>query len=144
MSIRFIGPIVQMGPVLRKSDATLVRGRLVRVASGETVAMTDAATTGFAVALDSNPDSEYEGTKTMVQLARLGENQEVEIRFSGAALTQAMIGGGPYNILAANGGTVNVAATAQGVFRPLRVGRDTKLGDTSGYLIGVFTDTASL
>lgn len=146
MAVRLIGPYQVMGPVAVNTTATIVRNAIVRVVSGLVTAVTNGANTGLAVALDKYPDPDFVGhgtsAKTQVELAMLDESVEVEVPFSGGALTQAMIGGGPYELLATGGGTVNVAATSQGVFRPRRPGRDTKLGDTSGYLVGVFVDAA--
>lgn len=140
---RVIGPYHLMGPVNVDPTETIERNALVTVDSGQVTAVSNADDANLAIATDKFPDPEYAGTKTQVGLVRLGEDVEVEMPFSGAALTQAMIGGGPYNVLAANGGTVNLAATAAGVFKPLRLGRDTAIGATTGFLIGVFTDAAS-
>jgi hypothetical protein len=133
-----------MGPVAINSATVIERNQLVRVVSGLVTTVADAATAGLALSAEKMPDAEYAGgPKPAVGLIKLGEDCEVEMPFSGAALTQAMIGGGPYNILAANGGTVNLALTAAGVFKPLRLGRNTKIGDTTGFLVGVFTDAST-
>jgi hypothetical protein len=139
-----------MGPVAVDTTATIVRNAVVAVSSGKVVAVTDAATANLAVAMDKYPDADYGGTKTQVDLVRLGEDQEIEVPFTHAGntgadvLAQADFGGGPFEILATNGGTIELAATSAGVFVPLRLGRDTAVGDKTGYLIGVFTDAASL
>jgi hypothetical protein len=100
--------------------------------------------------MDMYPDPEYGGVKTKVDLARLGEDMEVEVPFlhpstdSADVLEQAAFGGGPFDILALNGGTIDISSTTDGVFTPLRLGRNTQLGDKAGFLIGVFTDDAAL
>lgn len=135
-----------MGPVAVDTTATIVRNSIVRVASGVVTNVANGSNAGLAVALDKYPDADFVGhgtsAKSQVELAMLDESVEVEVPFSGAALTQAMIGGGPYRLLAASGGSISVASTTNGVFRPRRPGRDTKLGDTTGYLVGVFVDAA--
>lgn len=141
MSVRLIGAHNLMGPVAVDTTATIVRNSLVRVAAGLVTGVTTATAAGLAVALDKYPDTDYAGTKTQVQLARLGEDQEVEVPFAGAALVAADIGGGPFRVLAS--GTVDIDVTTGGVFHPLRLGRDTAIGDTAGYLVGVFLDSAS-
>lgn len=139
---RLIGAPINMGPVKVNTGATIVRGNLVRVVSGEVTTIADAAVAGIALAMDKYPDAEYGGTKTEVELARLGEDIEVEMPFSGAALAQGNLGTS-FNILAANGGTVNLASSVTPAFKVLRIGRDTALGDTTGYVIGVFLDSVT-
>lgn len=141
MSVRLIGAHNLMGPVAVNTSATIVRNSLVRVASGLVTTVTTATTVGLAVALDKYPDTDFGGTKTQVQLARLGEDQEVEVAFSGAAVAAATFGGGPYRVL--DGGTVDLGSTTGGVFTPLRLGRNTAIGATTGFLVGVFSDAAS-
>jgi hypothetical protein len=150
MGIRLIGPEQWMGPVAVDTTATIVRNTVVQVVSGEVVPVTDGADANLAIAMDKYPDPDYGGVKTKVDLVRLGEDIEVEVPFThagsdpGDVLAQGDIGGGPFDILALNGGTVELGSTADGVFIPLRLGRDTQIGDKTGYLVGVFTDAASL
>ena len=144
MSRRLIGPTQLMGPVAVNTAATIVRNAVVRVTSGTVSAVADGADANLALAMDSYPDAEFRGTKSQVDLARLGEDCEIEVPFAGAtALAQTHFGGGPYRLLATAGGTVDIGSTVNGVFTPLRPGRNTRLGNTSGFLIGVFTDAAS-
>jgi hypothetical protein len=148
--VRLIGATQLMGPVKVASAVTLVRNAVVRVASGEVTNIADGSNANLAVAMDKFPDVDYAGTKTQIDLIRLGEDAEVEVPFNHAGsdpadvLAQADIGGGPFRLLATGGGTIELSSTTNGVFIPLRVGRDTKLGDKTGYLVGVFTDAASL
>lgn len=143
MSVRFVGPYQTMGPVKVDSGATIARGDFVTVAAGLVTAIGAAANANLAVALDSYPDSEYEGTKEQVALAYLGEDAEIEVPFTKATpLADGDIGGGPFALTAA--GEVDLAVTVDGVFIPRRLGRDTEIGDTSGYLVGVVLDAASL
>jgi hypothetical protein len=150
MAVRLIGPEQWMGPVAVDTTATIVRGNVVYVVSGEVKPVVDGANANIAVAMDKYPDADYGGTKTKVDLVRLGEDCEVEVPFThagttaGDVLAQADFGGGPFRLLATGGGTIELDSTSNGVFIPLRVGRDTKVGDKTGYLIGVFTDAASL
>jgi hypothetical protein len=149
VSRRLIGSVQLMGPVAVDSTATIVRNAVVRVDSGEVKAIANGSNAGLALAMDKYPDAEYAGTKTRVDLARLGEDHEIEVPFqhdgttAGDVLAQSDIGGGPFRLLAAGGGTVELASTTNGVFQPLRLGRDTQIGDKTGFLIGVFTDAAS-
>lgn len=150
MAVRFIGAEHLMGPVAVNTAATIVRNSIVKVDSGQVTNISDGDNTNLAVAMEKYPDADYGGTKTRVELMRLGEQVEVEVPFThtgataGDVLAQSDIGGGPFELLAAGGGTVELAETATGVFIPLRVGRDTKIGDKTGFLVGVFTDAASL
>lgn len=149
MSIRLVGQPISMGPVTVDTTATIVRGYVVQVASGLVTAVADGDNSGLALAMDKFPDSFYEGTKATVNLVRLGREVEVEIPFTHTQTTStdvlgaADIGGGPFRLLATNGGTIELASTTNGVFTPLRLGRDTKLGDATGYLIGVFSDASA-
>lgn len=150
--VRFIGATENHGPVAVNESATIERNALVRVASGLVVAMADGANANLAVALDSFPDAEYEEGSTAkpeVQLALLGEHIEVELPFlfgslgTTGALAQSAIGNASaYRITAA--GAVNLDSTTNGVFHVRRLGRDTAIGDATGFLIGVVTDAAAL
>jgi hypothetical protein len=148
--VSLIGATQLMGPVAVAPAATIVRNAVVKVVSGEVTAIADGDSANLAVAMDKYPDVDFAGTKTKVDLVRLGEDAEVEVPFNhagsdpGDVLAQADIGGGPFRLLAATGGTIELSSTSNGVFIPLRVGRDTKIGDKTGYLVGVFTDAASL
>jgi hypothetical protein len=148
--VRLIGATQLMGPVAVAPAATIVRNAVVKVVSGEVTEISDGDDVNLAVAMDKFPDVDFAGTKTKVDLVRLGEDAEVEVPFThpgsdpGDVLAQSDIGGGPFDILAADGGTIDLSSTADGVFIPLRLGRDTLIGDKTGYLVGVFTDAASL
>lgn len=142
MSVRYVGPYQSMGPVKVNSGETIARGDFVTITAGLVNAIAAATADNLAVALDMYPDSEYEGTKEKVGLALLGEDCEIEVPFTKAtALADTDIGAGPFALTAA--GEVDLAVTVGGVFTPRRLGRDTDLGATSGYLIGVVTDAAS-
>jgi hypothetical protein len=134
-----------MGPVAVDTNETIIRGEVVQVVAGLVTAGTANMVANLAVALDKYPDTEYEGTKTRVDLALLGEDQEVEIGFTGATLTAAIVGGGgPYGLNASSGVvTVDLSDTTNDAFIPRRLGRDTAIGDTTGYLVGVFLDSVS-
>jgi hypothetical protein len=150
MAVRLIGPEQWMGPVAVDTTATIVRGTVVRVDAGEVKPVADGSNVNLAIAMDKYPDPDYGGVKTQVDLVRLGEDCEVEVPFThdgagpGDVLAQADFGGGPFRLLAAGGGTIELDSTSDGVFIPLRLGRDTQVGDKTGYLVGVFTDAASL
>jgi hypothetical protein len=150
MAVRIIGAELLMGPVAVDSTATIVRNSIVRVASGKVTNVANGSNANLAIAIDKYPDPDYGGTKTKVELGRVGEDIEIEVPFthagtgSGDVLAQADIGGGPFRLLAASGGTIELASTTNGVFTPLRLGRNTKIGDKTGFLVGVFTDAASL
>lgn len=143
MKVKAIGPYHSYpGPVAAAGGASFGKNDLVQVnASGLVVKAPDAPTSGLAVALHKHPDTEYEGTRTLVQIMRLGEGCEVEVPFVNA-LAQADFGGGPFDY-DLTGDAIDLDVTAAGCFVPLRVGRNTKVGDTSGFLIGYFTDAAS-
>lgn len=149
MAVRVIGAEHLMGPVAVDTTATIVRNTVVRVASGKVTNVAAGSNANLALVMDKYPDPDYGGVKTKVELLRLGEDVEVEIRFthagttSGDVLAQADIGGGPFRLLATNGGTIELASVTNGVFIPLRLGRNTKIGDKNGFLVGVFTDAAS-
>jgi len=149
MAVSVIGAPILMGPVKVASAATVVRNNVVRVNSGEVTVIADGSNVNLAVAMDKYPDTDYGGTKTKVELLRLGEDIEVEVPYNhagsdpGDVLAQGDIGGGPFRLLAAAGGTIELSSTSNGVFIPTRLGRDTKIGDKTGYLIGVFVDAAS-
>lgn len=142
MGVRMIGAYNPMGPVTVDTTATIVRNALVRVDAGLVKAVTTASAVGLAIAMENFPDADY-AEKSLVNLVRLGEDFEVEVPFVGAALIAGDIGAGPFRVLPADGGTVDIDVTIGGVFHPLRLGRDTAIGDTAGYLIGVFLDVAS-
>lgn len=144
MSVRLVGPYQVMGPVAVDSGATIAKDTLIQVAAGVVTALAANDNTGLAVALDSYPDAEYEGTKTHVELAILGGSTEIELPFVDAGgITQAEIGG-TFSLTTAAGGTVNTAAAGTGpAFTVRRLSRDSKIGDTAGYVIGVITDAAA-
>lgn len=149
MSVRFVGPYQTMGPVAVDDTATIIRGEVVQLSSGEVVAGTSNMVANLAVALDKYPDSEYEGTKSVVNLALLGEDTEVEVPFETtdtAGITQSQVaGGGPFGLNASSGVvTVDLEDTTNDAFIPRRLGRDTSLGDMTGYVVGVFLDSVSL
>jgi hypothetical protein len=138
-----------MGPVAVDDTATIIRGEVVQLSSGEVVAGTSNMVANLAVALDKFPDAEYEGTKAVVNLALLGEDVEVEIPFATtdtAGITQSQVGGGgPFGLNATSGAVVvDLTDTTNDAFTPRRLGRDTSLGDMTGYVIGVFLDSVSL
>jgi len=149
MAVRVIGSEYLMGPVIVDSTATIVRNSVVRVVSGKVTNVIAGSNENLAVAIDKYPDADYAGTKTKVEVMRLGEDVEVEIPFTHAGATgadvlaQTDIGGGPFRLLATNGGTIELASTTNGVFTPLRLGRGTKIGDKTGFLVGVFGDAFS-
>jgi hypothetical protein len=139
------GSIFQkMGTVGIVAPTVLRRGDLVRVVNGLATAPADAANTSLAVALDMFPDVEYEGTKARIDIGYLGEEIEVEMPFVdvGGGIAVADIGAS-FNILAANGGTVNLDANAQACFKVLRFGPTTVVGAATGTVIGSFLDAAS-
>jgi len=150
MAVRIVGAELLMGPVAVDTTATIIRNSVVRVDAGKVKNVVAGSNANLAVAIDKYPDPDYGGTKTKVELGRLGEDIEVEVPFTHAGtegtdvLAQADIGGGPFRLLATAGGTIELASTTNGVFTPLRLGRDTKIGDKTGFLVGVFTDAASL
>jgi hypothetical protein len=144
MSVRMIGPETKMGTLPVGSGATVTRNQFARVASGVVVAMADGSNANLVVALDKFPDVEYEGTKARVDFAYLGEDQEIEVPFSAGVggIVAANIGAADaFRITAA--GVVNLESTTNGVFIIRRLGRDTKLTDTTGFVVGVVTDAAS-
>jgi len=144
MSVRFVGPYQTMGPVDVDSSATIARGDFVTVSSGNVVAISLGTNSNLAVALDKYPDTEYEGTKVHVDLALLGEDTEIEVPFvttDSAGIEQADIGGGPYRLEA--DGDVDIDSSSNGVFTIRRLGRETQLGDLTGYVVGVVSDAAS-
>jgi len=144
MSVRFVGPYQTMGPVDVDSSATIARGDFVTISSGTVSAISLGSNTNLAVALDGYPDTEYEGTKTQVDLALLGEDTEIEVPFvtaDSAGIEQTDIGGGAYRLEA--DGDVDIDSTSNGVFTIRRLGRDTQLGDLTGYVVGVVSDAAS-
>ena len=145
MSVRFIGPETIMGTVPVAGGATVTRNEFVRVVNGLAVAMTDGADAQLAVALDKFPDDEYEGTKGRVDLAYLGDDQEVEVPFvttDPGGIVAADIGAADlFRVTAA--GVVNLESTTNGVFKIRRLSRDTKLGDLTGFVVGVVSDAAS-
>lgn len=139
MSVRLVGPYQVMGPVPVAAGATIAKDTLIQVAGGEVTALLADDATGIAVALDSFPDAEYEGTKTHVELAILGSDTEIEIPFTDAGgITKAEIGA--TFSLTAVGTVVTSAAGAGAAFTVRRLSRDTKIGDTAGYVIGVIAD----
>jgi hypothetical protein len=150
MAVRIIGAELLMGPVAVDTTATILRNSIVRVASGKVTNVVAGSNANLAIAIDKYPDPDYGGTKTRVELGRVGEDIEIEVPFThagtgaGDVLAQADIGAGPFRLLATAGGTVELASTTNGVFTPLRLGRNTKIGDKTGFLVGVFTDAASL
>lgn len=142
MSVRIIGPDPKMSLVPVNSGATITRNQFVEIASGEAVALTAAPQANIAVSLENFPDAEYEGTRTSIDIALLGEDQEIEVPFSTAAtIAIADIGAGPYALTAA--GVVDIDTTTNGVFIIRRLGRETEFGAASGYVVGVITDAAA-
>jgi len=137
------------GPVRVDESAVIERNHVVRLVDGFVVEMVDGADENLAVAIDFFPDPEWEEgptAKPAVQLALLGEDFEVELPFEtedSGGVTQAVIGGGPYDLLAEAGGVVDLDSTTDGVFIPRRLGYGTQLGDLTGTLIGVVTDAAA-
>ena len=144
MSVQFVGATNQkMGTVPVAAPATFNRGDLVTLVNGLAVAAPDNAVANLAVALDMFPDVEYEGVKGRVDIAYLGDDQEVVLPFQGAAIAVANIGM-PFNILALNGGTVNLALNNAASFIIRRFGDGVAVGDLTGTVVGVFTDAVSL
>jgi len=145
MSVRYIGPETIMGTLPVGSGATVTRNQFARVVDGVVVAMVDGGNANLVVALDKFPDVEYEGTKARVDFAYLGEDQEIEVPFvttDGGGIVAANIGAAnPFRITAA--GVVNLESTTNGVFIIRRLGRETKLTDLTGFVVGVVTDAAS-
>lgn len=144
MSVIFVGPYQQMGPVEVDTQDTLTRGDFVTVSSGTVSAISAGSNANLAVSLDKYPDTEYEGTRTEVELALLGEDTEIEVPFvttDSAGIEQADIGGGPYALTA--DGEVDIDTTANGVFTIRRLGREATYGNLTGYVVGVVSDAAS-
>lgn len=141
MSVTFIGTYNRMGPVKADTGDTIARGDIVQITSGTASDLTAGAKVNLAVALDSYPDAEYEGTKTHIEVALLGEDIEIEVPFALAGgIGQANIGE-DYGFLAT--GVLDLTDTTDVAFRIRRLGRDTSFTDTSGYVIGVMLDSAS-
>jgi len=145
MSAQLVGGAInqKMGTLNVAAPAAFGRGDLVTLAAGLAVAAADAAVANLAVALDMFPDVEFEGVKNRIDIAYLGEDQEVIMPFQGAAAAQAQIGV-RYGILALNGGTVNLADAVNAAFLVRRFGDGTAIGDLTGTVHGVFTDAVSL
>jgi hypothetical protein len=145
MSVQFVGAMNKMGPVGIAANTIVARGDLIRLVNGLVVPVVDATVANMAVALELNPDGDYEGTKTQVDLAYLGEDQEVEMPFVdvGGGIAVADIGVS-YNILALNGGTVNLDAVNAPAFVVRRFGQGVAVGAATGTVIGVFLDAVSL
>jgi len=144
MSVRFIGPETKMGPVAVDDTAVIARNQFVRVLNGEVTTIVAGADENLAVAMDKYPDDEYEGTKVSVDLALLGEDQEIEVPFvttDSGGIAQTDIGNGPFELTA--DGVVDLEETTDGVFIIRRLGRETSLGDLTGFVVGVVTDEAS-
>lgn len=145
MSVRFVGPYQWMGPVPVDDTATIKRGHFVRVDGGEVKAIATGSNANLAVALDKYPDDEYEGTKARVDLGRLGEDCEIEVPFE-TVDTAGILGANIGNTTALRlheDSYVDLDSTTNGVFRILRLGRDTKFGDMTGFVVGVVNDAAS-
>lgn len=145
MSVRFIGPHQNMGPVPIDAATAVQRGDVVRVVSGLVVPIVINTVANMAAVMETNPDPEREepGGKTQVDLARLGEDTEVEMPFVApvGGITAAMIGG-TFAITAS--GNIDVAVTATPSFKVLRLSRDTAFTNLTGFVQGVFLDSASL
>lgn len=143
MSVRFVGAYQKMGPVTVDTSAVIARGDFVQInAAGAAEAVAAGDNTHLAVALDKYPDTEYEGTKSRIEIARLGEDCEIEVPlWTSSTVSAAVVGGGPFAITAA--GEVNVDVTTNGVFSVLRTSRDTEFGAATGYLVCVVSDAAS-
>lgn len=143
MSVQFVGAVNQkMGPVGIAAITQVARGDLIRIINGLVVPVVDATVANMAVALERNPDPDFEGVKTQVDLGYLGEDVEIEMPFQGAAWAVAMVGQS-YNILALNGGTVNLALQAAPAFKILRGAPGTAVGATTGTVVGVIIDSAA-
>jgi hypothetical protein len=143
VAARIIGQPINMGPHNVTAGQTIARGGLVTSVSGLLTVAANAAVANIALAMDKWPDADYGGTKTGIDIAYLGEDVEIEMPFSGATLAATHIGGS-FGILAADGGTVNLANTTNLAFQVHRLGQNTNLGATTGFLIGVILDSAAL
>ena len=144
--VRFIGPFQWMGPIEVDDSAEIARGDFVTVTAGEATEIATGTNVNLAVALDKYPDDEYEGTKTRIDVGRLGEDCEIEVAFETADTAGIEVADlrntGPYRLH--EDGYVDIDSTANGVFQALRLGRDTQYGDMTGFIVGVVTDAASL
>ena len=144
MAVRFHKAGASAGPVAINAATTVARNDLVRVVNGLVVPVVDDTVVDMAVVLDSLPDADYEEGATLkptVQLARLGEDCEVEMPFTGA-IAQVDVGL-TFNILALNGGTVNLDDVTDPAFTVRRFGEGVAVGDTTGTVVGVFLDSVS-
>lgn len=142
MSVRFVGPFQTMGPVAVDSSATIAAGDIVQVAAGLVTALASGDVVGLAVALDKSPDTEYEGTKSQVDVALLGGGVLVELPMVDAGGIAAANIGGTYTLTAA--GAVDTADDSGGpAFTVMHLSRDTALGDTTGYVVGTFLDSVT-
>jgi hypothetical protein len=143
MPARIIGQPLNMGPLNIAANTIVAHGDLVTLAAGLAIPVADATVADIAIAMDGMPDPDFGGVKTQIDVARVGEDVEIEMPFQGAAIAQASIGV-TYNLLALNGGTVNLAAVNAPAFTVLRLGRNTAMGAVTGFVIGVIIDTAAL
>lgn len=142
MSVRIIGADPTMTAVPVNSGATITRNQFVTLSSGEAVAIGASPTANLAISMENFPDAEYEGTRTQIDVALLGEDQEIEVPFTTATtIAKADIGAGPFALTAA--GVVDIDVTASGVFTIRRLGRETEFGAASGYVVGVVSDAAA-
>lgn len=140
--VRQIGTEVIGGPVPIAPATVVRRNDLVRVVSGLVVPVINAAVAGLAIAAETNPDQYRDDDKSEIGVWRLSEDFEVELPFSGRAIAAGDIGT-TFNILSADGGTVNLSSSAAPAFKVIRLGQDTVMGDTTGNVIGVFLDAVS-
>lgn len=140
---RYHGAFHRMGPVPVAGGASFTKDDILAMAAGAVALAGAGAAAGLCVSLAPWPDNDYVGTRTRVDVGRLGEDTEVELDFVGAAIAAGDIG--KLRPLNANR-DIDLAAVAGAgdVFQILRLGGDTAFGDTTGTVIGVFTDAASL
>lgn len=146
MSVRFVGPYQVMGPVAVDSSATISKGDFVQInAAGAAEAIAAKDATNLAVALDKYPDTEYEGTKSMIEVARLGEDVVLEVPiFTSSTVSAAILGSTSKFWVTATGQiNVDVESATLGVFHVVGLSRDTSFGDSSGYLRVVVDDSAA-
>lgn len=142
---RYHGAFHRMGPVPVATGASFTKDDILAMAAGEVALAGAGAAAGLCVSLAPWPDNDYVGTRTRVDVGRLGEDTEVELDFVAGA--GGIVAGdiGKLRPLNANR-DIDLAALAGAgdVFQILRLGGDTAYGDTTGTVIGVFTDGASL
>lgn len=141
--VRYHGAYHRMGPVPVANAATFAKNDILAVAAGVAAKAGANAAAGLCVAMAPWPDADFVGTRDGVDVGRLGEDTEVELNFEGAALAAGDIGRlRPIN--AAQNVDMAALASANDVFQILRLGDQTSFGDTTGTVVGVFLDSASL